>query len=336
MTYPNNQQQAKSYLDRQKEVQIARKGLHLSPHAQQLGLFMGKRRPFCIHEHHSSENLFVSVREQALDYFRSNGIAWHSDLPGKDKPSNHLCDSQICCLNFLLPLRDDAEAVAELLRPVFPSLRRVLPMEDDGGFIAFEWIGLRNYLNEKTIGGVRKRGEYATSADAAVIFEQADGTRQIVLIEWKYSEVYQAISKRFSRNRTDRALIYAPFFHAPDGPIAREKVSDFYDLFYDPFDQLMRQQFLAHEMEKANELGASRVSVLHIAPRANDDFMRVTSPGLARLNAGSAVKTWETLVRDERFVSVYTEELFGRFPWRDFPHLHEWWDYVEKRYGWFE
>ncbi len=89
-------------------------------------------------------------------------------------------------------------------------------------------------------------------------------------------------------------------------------------------------------MEKAGELWASRVSVLHIAPRANDDLKRVTSPGLARLDPGSAVKTWEMVVCDQRFVSVYTEELFGRFSWRSFPALHHWWDYIEKRYAWFE
>ena len=40
----------------------------------------------------------------------------------------------------------------------------------------------------------------------------------------------------------------------------------------------MRQQFLSHEMEKAHELGVDIVSLMHIAPKHNHDFTRITSP----------------------------------------------------------
>jgi hypothetical protein len=73
------------------------------------------------------------------------------------------------------PERRRPDALAELLRPVFPELRRVLPIEA-GLFVAFEWIGLRNYLGESLSGqGQRTRGKYFTSADAAVLFEAAGG-----------------------------------------------------------------------------------------------------------------------------------------------------------------
>jgi hypothetical protein len=44
-----------------------------------------------------------------------------------------------------------------------------------------------------------------------------------------------------------------------------------------PDPGIMRQQLLAHEMEKAHELGADIVSLLHFSPAHNKDFMRVTS-----------------------------------------------------------
>ena len=45
------------------------------------------------------------------------------------------------------------------------------------------------------------------------------------------------------------------------------------DLFYEPY-QLFRQQLLANEMEKARELEADVVSVLHISHRQINLFKR--------------------------------------------------------------
>jgi len=83
-------------------------------------------------------------------------------------------------------------------------------------------------------------------------------------------------------------------------------------------------------MEKAKELGASMVTVLHIAPKSNQDFYTI-SPRLIGLSKGTAVKTWESFVKGNRFSSVYTEELFGHFPTNRFPGLGEWWDYINAR-----
>ena len=96
----------------------------------------------------------------------------------------------------------------------------------------------------------------------------------------------------------------------------------------------MRQQFLAHEMEKAHELGADIVSLLHICPAHNEDFMRVTSPDLQGLD-GSVTGVWHKLVKNaDDFAAVYTENLFGNFPVEQFPGLKEWWRYIVNRYNW--
>ena len=57
----------------------------------------------------------------------------------------------------------------------------------------------------------------------------------------------------------------------PDGPLHTD-VIPYADLFVEPFYQLMRQQLLAHAMERSGELDADTVRVLHVAPATNTNF----------------------------------------------------------------
>jgi hypothetical protein len=201
-------------------------------------------------------------------------------------------------------------------------------------FVSFEWIGRKNYLREKTRGRKRTRGANFTSADAAVMFEHEDGKRQIALIEWKYTESYAERWLKFSSSGTDRTQIYRRLYRREDCPLDESLVPDFDDLFYEPFYQLMRQQFLAHEMEQAHELGAAVVSVLHVAPAHNHDFRNVTSPGLRSLGE-SVIDVWNQLVRSrDRFTSVSVEGLFGHLLVDRLPELAPWWQYTNQRYSW--
>ena len=304
---------------------------YFSDAARADGLYRRKLRPFCLPEECADENLFEEIRAPALPYFKNQEIKWHD---GQDaKPSNHLCDSQVCCVNLLFPFADKPDALVELLRPVFPTIRRVLSMEA-GLFVSFEWIGEENYLREKCRTSKRIRGANFTSADAAVMFEREDGLRQIVLIEWKYTESYGDTWLRFARSGTDRRQIYAWLYEREDCFLDKSLLPCFCDLFYEPFYQLMRQQFLAHEMENAHELRADVVSVLHIAPAHNRDFRRVTSPALGCLG-DSATAVWKRLVRtQDRFASVAAEDLFGRSRVSRRPELAAWWKYVSLRYPW--
>jgi hypothetical protein len=159
-------------------------------------------------------------------------------------------------------------------------------------------------------------------------------SRQIVLIEWKYTESYGSTSLRIATSGTDRTSIYRPLFEREDCPLNKELFSDFDALFFEPFYQLMRQQFLAHEMERARELGVDVVSVLHIAPAHNLDFRKVTSPRLAELGY-SVTDVWKRLVRTpDRFANISTEDLFGHLPVQQFPELIAWWEYITARYTW--
>ena len=190
-------------------------------------------------------------------------------------------------------------------------------------------------LHEKiSPGKKRTRGALFTSADAAVRFRRKDGKVQVVLIEWKYTEAYFSTSVKTAASGTDKSEIYEHLYLADDCPINRCRLPHYDDLFYEPFYQLMRQQFLAHEMEKAHELDADVVSLLHIAPAHNEDFKRVTSPGLQHI-ACSATKVWSALQKSpERFLSVFSEDLFGKFPVQQYPEMKDWWQYITQRYRW--
>jgi hypothetical protein len=210
----------------------------------------------------------------------------------------------------------------------------MLPVES-GAYVTFEWIGQRNYLGERiSRNGKRTRGANFTSADATVMFEHTDGTRQAVSIEWKYTESYSRTSLKIARSGTDRTAIYAHLFIRDDCPIAQDHLPSHDALFYEPFYQLMRQQLLAHEMERAHELGADTVSVLHIAPACNTDLGRVTSPSLAHLGK-TATDVWSKLVcTPGRFMSVSTEQLFGSLSAEQMPEVRSWLEYVGTRYAW--
>lgn len=76
--------------------------------------------PFCLPLEYAEENLAPEIRDQATEYFAKYEIKWHD---GRDRrPSTHLCDSQICCVNFLFPFADKPTALAGLLLPVYPDL----------------------------------------------------------------------------------------------------------------------------------------------------------------------------------------------------------------------
>ena len=325
------------FLEEEKRHQIRFKGAsqYFTKAARPEGPYRGKYRPFCLPVDRADENLFRGIRAGALDYFKRKRIKWHD---GRDSnPSNHLCSSQVQCVNFLYPFADKPEALCTLQRPIFPDIESIVPMEGDGQLVSFEWIGLCNYLGEKIRqNSSRTRGANFTSADAAVMFRRQDGTRQIVLIEWKYTESYSRTWLGISKSGTDRREIYRRLYDGPGCPVEKAKSPGFSDLFYEPFYQFLRQQLLAHEMEQARELGCELVTVLHIAPASNRDFHKVTSPGLQQLG-DSSIEVWKGLVRPrERFLTVSTEALFGDFPVYIHPELADWLRYISERYPWLQ
>lgn len=140
-----------SFRDEEKRRQAEFKATssYFSEPARRDALFRGRgiARPYCLPPECATENLFDEIRASALTYFEQFEIKWHG---GRHRqPTNHLCSSQICCVNFLFPFADKPQALAELLRPLFPDIRTMLPIEANGQYVSFEYIGAENYLREK-------------------------------------------------------------------------------------------------------------------------------------------------------------------------------------------
>ena len=318
--------------EKPKQSEFKETSAYFTKEARFEGVYKGKSRSFCLPIDYAEQNLVPEIRQSALDHFSKNQIKWHDGKNGK--PSNHLCDSQVCCVNFLFPFANKPDVLTEVLRPFFPDIHRMLPIENEG-YVSFEWIGKDNYLGEKiSRNGKRTRGANFTSADAIVMFERKDKKCQVVLIEWKYTESYGGTSLIYSKAGTDRREIYLHLFEREDCPIDKSLLPNFASLFYEPFYQFMRQQFLANEMEKVHEMGADLVSLLHIAPVHNVDFQKITSPDLKKLGK-STTNIWKKLVKPEnRFLSVSTEKLFGNLSPERLPEIKSWIDYIHARYTW--
>lgn len=278
-------------------------------------------------------NLAPSIREAAPAYFKQHRIAWHMH-------ANHGLSSQVCCLNFLMPLSTRPDALSQLVATALgidpPEMIKI--EEGPNGeqwFIGFEWIGGRDYLNEKRGSSLRTRGANVTSADAIVRFHHA-GRIETLLIEWKYTESYGAPIPNKVREGTEqdsnevRVERYRDLAFAPNGPIKNEFKSQLKDFFWEPFYQLLRQQMLAFEMEKAQESGTSGVRVLHLSPRENRNIHAVTSKALSHLGTDAFDVFSQTLERPACFMSRTIEEIFGPLI-AQMPH-DPWAAYLTSRY----
>lgn len=345
-----------SYRDDEKARYAKAKYVLFSEPACEPGMYKGKPREFCLAATCGTENLLPGTREQAIAYFADRKIPWHDGIAGG--PSNHLCCSQSAAVNTWFTFRHSPLALASALRGLGWPVAEMLPFTlDDFGvgspemnavvdssvggeiaphpYIAFEWIGAKNYLRETSRGRVasdagRSRGKGFTSADFAFRFRRTDGRVQIVLGEWKYTELYTfGADKRYSDSGTDRAEIYRP--HVAESQLRLGNL-DVADLMFDPFDQLMRLQLLASTMEREHEMEADVVSVLHVAPRANVQLATtITAPAL--VGRGKTMHSvWASVVQPDRFIGVYTETLLGAL----YPYAPDanWVAGMVSRYGW--
>jgi hypothetical protein len=288
-----------------------------------------------------ADNLAPSISGKAERYFtrnKSDAIAWHTH-------ANHMLSSQACCLNFLMPLAEDPQRLSRLVgRALEIEPPQMLEVErgPDGEpwYVGFEWVGEQDYLNEGRPGTPLRRGANSTSADAFVRFRTGRGTEGL-LIEWKYTESYGAPLPDRSRIRpgetepsgghATRRERYEKLVFAEEGPLKPDPDLSLDDFFWEPFYQLLRQQMLAHRMEKHGE--ADVVRVLHISPAGNRKLHAVTSEKFARRGATDAFDFFRSLlVHPDRFRQRTTEDVFGDLL-AQAPPDDPWASYIRQRYS---
>lgn len=296
-----------TFITDEQAIQLDYFGRHFSDRVGHRG------RPFQLKHDSRFDGLLPNIRDVAVRLFDKQhlNIQWHPYI-------GHGRSSQACCVNFLMPLADKPELLSRWIGHVIGTEpREMLPVEKamagDHRFVAFEYTGPndKDFLGEAN-GGVPGRGAHATAADAAVAWVDADGRRQLLLIEWKYSEQYRG--HRLSPDSSGKRLTrYADMAFAPNGPIRADLGLTLTDFFFEPFYQLLRQQMLAWQIERHADFDVVRV--LHLSPGGNRALHLITAPklqvvdGVAHDDAFDAYRS--TLVEPSAFLNVPTERAFA-------------------------
>jgi hypothetical protein len=253
---------------------------------------------FCLPPEHAHLNLLPEVREQVLELFTGENIPWHAGVGAG--PGNHLLSSQVQCVNALGQMIHQPHRLVRAFGDLL-DIDEVLEIEP-GRFLTFEYIGPTDFFGEAP-DGRRRRGTHCTSVDAAFLHRAGDGLRELVLVEWKYTESYGLRRPDPAKDEV-RWQRYGRAWAAPDSPV-RTDLLPFELILDEPFYQLVRQQLLAHELEKAHASGADRVRLLHVLPAGNDAYQASLVRFEHRAVGATVSEVWKRmLVRPDRFVPV--------------------------------
>jgi hypothetical protein len=268
-----------------------------APYVGKDGLAGIRRYDFCLPPEHAALSLLPEVRDPALALFAELGIPWHAGVNGG--PSNHLLSSQVQCVNALGQMVTDPARIERAFG--FLGIDEVLEVEP-GRYLTFEYIGPTDFFGEAPTGA-RIRGAHCTSVDAAFLHRATDGVVELVLVEWKYTESYRPRTPDPAKDAV-RFTRYGEAFADPEGPV-RSDVLSFELCLDEPFYQLMRQQLLAHELEKAGAEGAGRVRVVHVLPKGNLAYQQSLTHPEHRAIGGGVSEVWQGLLRrTDRFTSL--------------------------------
>ena len=271
-----------------------------APYVAKIG--SGANRPhydFCLPPEFAYLSLLPEVRDIAIPMFKKSGISWHKGIG--DGPSNHLLSSQVQCVNALGQMVKDPTRIIAAFGPLVGTTK--VEEIEPGHFLTFEYIGEKDLLNE-AIDGKRVRGANCTSVDAAFLHTNNYGKRELILIEWKYTEKY---AKRPDTPEKDaeRARRYKKLVAEPGSPIDSSKVP-FNELLQDPIYQLMRQQLLAWQLEKSGAHNkVDRVIVLHIDSEGNTAYQKSVFGKKTRKLGTTVHEVWSQILKSKsRFMQV--------------------------------
>lgn len=302
---------------------------HLSREARKPGLFNRKLYPFCLPVDCSHENLFESIREHTVSYFKANSISWHSAaLP--DAPSNHLCGSQVFLVNLLAPFQYHREALSVFLTPALPDIATILPIEQEDQYLAFEWVPPEDLLCELKNASRRKklkRGVGNTSLDFAFLYRSTTGRTTMVLGEAKYTEHYPktpatpyVVSKRLSG--------YFPLLRESGWEIP-DLESNLPALATEPVYQLFRHHLMALRLRQSygTKLDVVRLLHVYVARSPGEVSEAIASPVLKPHNG------IELLSRSPiPFSEASAQSLLAAFPLDRYPDFTPWHAYITERY----
>ena len=268
------------------------------------GLFRKKTYPFVLQN--GLNNLYGPIRGNVIQYFRENRIAWW----GGHKPTGHMLSSQIACLNHLFAIREDKDAVLNLVNHLRNGLHfeQVLPLSNDKDpqYITFEAVSQEDHLNE----GEPSRGTNCTSIDALIAAKTVSGETWLIPIEWKYSEVYYKQDK--SKEKGRGAIRLERYSSLIDSSTYLKKLPKYEGspYFFEPFYQLMRQTLWAEHMilHKDEEwIKTDRLLHVHVVPSENVDLLQKKY----HFSGKGMVDSWKELLIKDTYQLTTPEEFLS-------------------------
>jgi hypothetical protein len=277
------------------------------------GLYGGNRYEFVLEQ--GELNLWDGIRDDALDYFKRNSIVW-SKGQQKNIPTGHLFSSQVACVNHLYFIRQRKDIATEILKNISEKVEAAKPVDD--GYVEFETIGKKNYLNERS----HTRGANCTSVDAMMIGRKKNGKNILFLIEWKYTEKYSEKNKYIP----ERYEIYDKLLGESECPIV---TTDYESLYYEPFYQLMRQTLLGWKMVQAGENQCDEYQHIHVIPDENMELKgKNTSP---KLSGDDLSRAWKSVLKEPtRYKGISPKNFIN--PAKSFPDTDVILTYLDRRY----
>lgn len=297
------------------------------------GKFKGNSHEFILQD--GKNNLFSDLRGtdaedhmNVMEYFRANKIGWWSG----NRPTGHLCSSQISCLNHLYPLRYDAKAVLAIVNTVvgegfFDSVIEVGGDRKFPAYIAFEVVTSRDYLNESKNGQL-SRGSQCTSVDAVILAKRREKV-WLFPIEWKFVERYGREDKSgisFDRklrkwNLKGNERIFR-YFTKPESSLVPNSKQIIYDgkdphrsvFFQEPYYQLLRQTLWAEQViinQDSFFKGAGDYVHVHVVPDADGDLLEHKYENATWEHGAGMVSTWKScLVQPEKYHCIDPKSLY--------------------------
>ena len=148
------------------------------------------------------------------------------------------------------------------------------------------------------------RGTQSTSVDAAFAYTTSDGRDALALVEWKFTETYPSADRKADAKARRDCQAYEQSLRRCWRPDRVDEV-ELTDLFHEPIYQLVRQQLLAAELERDEDVAADLVTVVHVLSPHNLAYQAsYISPAL-RPRGATASEVWASLLRTpDRFISL--------------------------------
>jgi hypothetical protein len=289
---------------------------------------------------------YTPIANEILEYVEKKNISIHSE-------ALNLRSSQVCCFNFLFPLKKDKDLARIALTPLLPQVTKVSDIE-------FEYTGpdgITQWLGEPPGG---KRGQNRTSIDAAIWWLDEKNRTHITLVEWKYTERSFGSCGGFESdsNKHKELCRYSNPSRNPNtfscfltrgGPqtsrqywnllgeadISKEKLATSLGCpIKGPFYQLFRQSLFAGYLRTQKE--ADKVDIVVISFSQNESLLDCPKETVKILSNGhyfNTIEAWNTVLSDNSCIRHTTiEDMLLSVENSNFKSS-EWRKYIKERYG---